>query len=181
MDAQNMLPMLNNYLFAADAAASLDETEAPALPCQVTGEWWFPDAGLLIKSTASFYGIVGLAKGGVVKVYDKARRTLAWSDGGYVARLHTGTVASTQSLRRRSAWTRASGTCAVEAEFVPLLQRVPRTGLFLAFRSFSTTLGRTQRVGYWLKNRLVRSLMRPGRAVPLRLRREVELGGDEVT
>lgn len=181
MDAQNMLPMLNNYLFATDHAASLDGGEGADLPCQTAGEWWFPDAGLLIKSTPTFYAIVGLGKGGVVKVYDKVHRTLAVSDCGYVARLSTGAVASTQSLRRRPAWTRAPGACTVEADFVPLVQRLPTTWLFLAFRGFSTTLGRAQGVGYWLKNRLVQFLMRPGRAVPLRLTRQVELGADAVT
>ena len=181
MDPQNTLPMLNNYLFATDYAASLDGREEPQLPCDMAGEWWFPDAGLLFKSTPAFYAVVGLAKGGVVKIYDKAQRALAVSDCGYVARLRTGTVASTQTLRRRPSWTRAAGGCTVEAEFVPLLRRVPTTWLFLAFRIFSTTLGRTQRVAYWLKNRLVQFLMRPPRAVPLRLTRQVELGTHTVT
>jgi hypothetical protein len=181
MDAQNALPMLNNYLFAADHAASLEGADDPGLPCEEAGEWWFPDAGLLIKSTPTFYAMVGLAKGGVLKIYDKVQRTLAVSDCGYVARLDTGTVASTQSLRRPSAWTRVPGACTVEADFVPLLQRVPRTWLFLAFRSFSTTLGRAQRIAYWLKNRLVRFLMHPGPALPLRLTRRVEFGADAVT
>jgi hypothetical protein len=181
MDAQNMLPMLNNYLFATDYAASFDGGEEAELPCEVPGEWWFPDAGLLIKSTPTFYAIVGLAKGGIVKIYDKDQRTLAVSDCGYVARLSTGTVASTQSLRRRSAWTRGPSVCTVEADFVPLLQRHPTTWLFLVFRSFSMTLGRAQRVAYWLKNRLVQFLMRPPPAVPLRLTRQVQLGTDAVT
>ena len=181
MDAQNTLPMLNNYLFATDYAASLEGAPEASLPCEVPGEWWFPDAGLLIKSTPAFYAIVGLVKGGVVKIYDKAHRTLAVSDCGYVARSSSGTVASTQSLRRHSGWTRAPGTCTVETDFVPLLQRLPTPWMFLVFRSFSTTLGRAQLVAYWLKSRLVRFLMHPPRALPLRLTRQVQLGTDAVT
>lgn len=181
MDAQNMFPMLNNYLFATDYAASLDAGEEPELPCEVPGEWWFPDAGLLIKSTPTFYAIVGLSKGGVVKVYDKVQRTLAVSDCGYVARLSNGTVASTQAFRRRPAWTRAAGVCTVESDFVPLLRRVPRTCLFLAFRMFSTTVGRAQLIAYWLKNRLVQFLMHSPSALPLHLTRQVQLGTHAVT
>lgn len=181
MDAQNTLPMLNNYLFAADHAASLEGAAGSELPCEGSGEWWFPDAGLLIKSTPTFYAVVGLAKGGVVKVYDKIHRTMAVSDCGYVARLSTGTVASTQSLRRRPAWTRAPGACTIEADFVPVRQHVPTPWLFVAFRSFSTTLGRSQHVAYWLKNRLVQALMRPRPAVPLRLTRQVLLDTHTVT
>jgi hypothetical protein len=181
MDAQNALPMLNNYLFAADSAAAGDRAEQSELPCEVTGEWWFPDAGLLIKSTPTFFAVVGLSKGGVVKVYDKVRRTLARSDCGYVARLSAGPMVSTQTLRRRPTWIRAAGSCTVEADFVPLLRRRLTTPLFLGFRVFSTTVGRAQRVGYWLKNRLVRSLMRAPAAVPLRLTRQVQLDTDTVT
>lgn len=181
MDAQNMFPMLNNYLFATDYAVSLDGVVEPELPCNVPGEWWFPDAGLLIKSTPTYYAVVGLSKGGVLKIYDKDKRTLAVSDCGYVARLSTGTVASTQTLRRRPAWTRAPGVCTVEAEFVPLLRRVPGTWLFLAFRIFSTTFGQAQLVAYWLKNRLVQFLMHPPSAMPLRLTRQVQLGTHAVT
>jgi hypothetical protein len=181
MDAQNALPMLNNYLFATDHAGSLDRGEEAGLPCETLGEWWFPDAGVLIKSTPTFYAIVGMAKGGVVKVYDKVRRTLALSDCGYVARLRGGTVATTQSLRRRQAWTRSPGTCTVETDFVPARLQLPTTGRFVLLRGFSATLGRGQRAGSWLKNRLVQFLMRPSPAIALRLTRQVELGANTVT
>ena len=175
MDPQNMFPMLNNYLFAADYAAALD-TVAPELPCATVGEWWFPDAGLLFTSTPTYYAIVGLAKGGVVRIYDRVHRTLAVSDCGYVARLRSGAVVSTQQLQRRATWNRDPGACTVEAAFVPLLRRVPATWLFVLFRAFSITFGRAQAVAYWLKNGLVQFLMRPPAAVPLRLTRRVELG-----
>lgn len=180
MDAQNMLPMLNNYLFAIDYAAALGGADEP-LPCEAVGEWWFPDAGLLFKSTPDFYAVVGLAKGGVVKVYDKVRRTLAASDCGYVARLSTGALATSQSLKRRPTWTRIPSSCTVEVDFVPLRRRVPTTWLFLAFRGFSTTLGRAQQAAYWLKNRLVQSLMPTPPALPFRLTRQVQLDTHAVT
>src|SRR5262249_19619946 len=50
MDRYNFLPMLNNYLFAADAArmnSGMHITPTP-LPCESEGEWYFPDAGLLV-------------------------------------------------------------------------------------------------------------------------------------
>ncbi len=181
MDAQNMFPMLNNYLFATDHAASLDNVKEPDLPCDVQGEWWFPDAGLLFKSTPSYFAIVGMSKGGVVKAYDKVQGTLAASDCGYVARLSDGRVASTQSLRRQPAWTRVPGVCTVAVDFVPVLQRIQRTWIFLVFRVFSTTVGRTQWVAYWLKNRLVQFLMRPASSVPMRLTRQVQLDTNVVT
>ena len=44
-----------------------------ALPCHTCGEWCFADAGLLVQSTPTLYMVVSLAKGGVLKVYDKRR------------------------------------------------------------------------------------------------------------
>jgi hypothetical protein len=181
MDAPNTLPMVNNYLFAADCITALAAGETGSLPCEEVGEWWFPEAGLLVKSTLAFYAIVGLSKGGVVKIFDKTHRTLVASDCGYVARLRSGTIASTQSLACRRTWTHGPGACTVETDFVPLVQRLPTPWLFLLFRGFSTTLGRAQPVAYWLKNRLVRFLMRRPSALPLRMTREVRLGADTVT
>jgi hypothetical protein len=181
MDPQNALPMLNNYLLAADQAIPLEGAAGVALPCETPGEWWFPDAGLLFKSTPSFYAVVGLVKGGVLKIYDKAHGTLAVSDCGYMARLGSGMVASTQSLHRRRQWTRVVGECTIEADFVRVRQRRPTPWLFMALRGFAMTVARSQRVAYWLKNRMVRALTRPGPPVPLRLTRQIRLGTDTVT
>lgn len=43
----------------------------------------FKDAGIYIKGTKSYYAIVGIKKGGVIKIFDKENRTLCFDHGGY--------------------------------------------------------------------------------------------------
>src|SRR5262245_20185732 len=83
MDRYNLLPMLNNYLFADDAAAPTEATDRVPLPCEQEGEWHFPDAGLLVRATSAYYAVIGLSKGGVIKLYDRRTGRLAASDCGY--------------------------------------------------------------------------------------------------
>ena len=99
MDRYNLLPMLNNYLFA-DAASVVAPAGRTTLPCQQEGEWHFADAGLLVRTTATYYAVIGLAKGGVVKLYDRRTGELAASDCGYWARLGDRRIVSSQSLTR---------------------------------------------------------------------------------
>ena len=181
MDLYNMFPMLNNYLLATDYAAPSSAAPEAALPCHTCGEWCFADAGLLVQSTPTLYMVVSLAKGGVLKVYDKRRGALAVSDCGYWARLGTGSIVSSQMLHRQPHWQRVDDTLTIETHFVPLNQRLPTSWLFLLFRLFSLTCGRVPQFAAWLKDRLVHILVRPRPAVPLRLRRQVHLHTDTVT
>jgi len=180
MDVYNFFPMLNNYLAAAEYAAPIDDTGG-SLPCHSEGEWFFPHAGLVVRSTPQWYAVVGLSKGGVLKVYDKACGQLAVSDCGYWARLASGQVVSTQALNRAPQWKRQPDAWSIESRFVPVNQRVQSPGLFMAFRLFSTTVGRSQTAAYWLKDQLVRALVRPRRPVPLRLIRRIGFQPDVIS
>ena len=49
MDRYNLLPMLNNYLFA-DTVSAVAPAACLPLPCEQEGEWHFRDAGLLVTA-----------------------------------------------------------------------------------------------------------------------------------
>jgi hypothetical protein len=179
MDRYNLLPMLNNYLFADVAATDAAAQSAP-LPCEQEGEWHFRDAGLLIRSTASYYAVIGLSKGGVVKLYDRRSGRPVASDCGYWARLGDRRVVSSQSLTRPPRSKVEGGRIELDAEFVQINQRVMTPWLFMAFRLFSLTWGRFQAIADRIKRILVEVLVRRRRAVPLALKRIVTLLPSEV-
>lgn len=174
MDAWNALPILNNYLFADEHQAPLGATRL-ALPCEEEGEWYFRDAGLLVKTTSHYYAVVGLSKGGVVRVYDRATSRLALSDCGYWLRLRGGRVASSQALDRASVVVRDGDASRVTVPFVEINQRVPSPVLFLGFRLFSLTVGRLRQAAYWMKQRLVQILVKRRRTLEVVLERSVSL------
>lgn len=180
MDAQNFLPLLNNYLSAAENAAKLEDIGG-GLPWAQEGEWLFPDAGLLVRSTAGYYAVLGVSKGGVLKIFQRSPGRLALSDCGYWAVLDGGVLASSQSLDRRCRWQREAGAVSVEGDFVRVNQRLLSSYLLIPFRMFSLTLGRMGWAARWLKDRLVRLLVSRRRLVPLRLIRRVRFGPGEVS
>jgi hypothetical protein len=174
MDSYNFLPMLNSYLIAEEHISPLTGS-GENLPCLSEGEWLFPDAGLYVRSTESYYAAFGLSKGGVFKLYDRSTGRLAVSDCGYWARVGGGQVASSQSLQRPSHWRRDNGDFCITTDFVMVNQRVQSPLLFILFRAFSITFGRIQAVAYLLKGLLVKVLMQRRRSVPLRLKRRIRL------
>ena len=180
MDRYNLLPMLNNYLFA-DAASVVAPAGRTTLPCQQEGEWHFADAGLLVRTTATYYAVIGLAKGGVVKLYDRRTGELAASDCGYWARLGDRRIVSSQSLTRPPRSKTEGDRLELDAEFVQINQRVMTPWLFMAFRLFSLTAGRFQTVADRIKRLLVEVLVRRRRAAPMALRRTITLGPAEVS
>ena len=182
MDQQNFLPLLNNYLFAHDAASqAVTETGSPPLPCESEGEWHFPDAGLHVRTTRTYYAVIGLSKGGVLKLYDRDSRQLVASDCGYWTRLQDAKAASSQSLSRPGAWTMTASQADIQARFVRINQPLMSPWLFQAFRAFCLTIGRFRWVAYRLKDALVHVLVRRRRALSLHLHRRITLTPDSVT
>jgi hypothetical protein len=183
MDRYNLLPMLNNYLFAdaANRAAEAPEEPAQPLPCEQDGEWYFPDAGLLVRSTASYCAVIGLSKGGVIKIYNRRRRSLVASDCGYWVKLPNGRKASNQSLARPPLASVSGNSVEIKANFVQINQRVMSPWLFAAFRVFSLTVGRSQSAAYWVKNILAYILVRRRSPVHLTLQRIIVFGPNQVS
>src|SRR5262249_11890541 len=98
IDAQNYFPCLNNLVFAYHACAERGDrvTLAPEEPSGQSEFVWFPKAGMARVRRGGFDAFVGTAKGGVIKVFDRARRKLVYSDCGYIGRLGNGRLISTQ-------------------------------------------------------------------------------------
>lgn len=177
MDAYNILPMLNNYLFAAQVLYK-EDAEHPLLPFQLEGEWEFPDAGLVVASRPRYFAVIGLSKGGVVKLFqrDAGGARLLASDCGWWASLANGTYITSQALTRQPVWRREDGTITVEAMFARINQRNMTPWLFVAFRLFCLLFGRWQAVAYRVKGVLVHVLVSRKRKAPVLLTRHIELG-----
>ncbi len=180
MDAYNFLPLLNNYLFAAEHATELPAERAP-LPFEKMGERYFADAGIFVKTTPAYHAILGLTKGGVLKVFDGATGRLHTSDCGYWAQIAKGPVISSQSLKRPAATRREDDTFTVTASFVEVNQRTQQPWQFVCFRLFTITLGRVPVIAYWVKDLLVRMLVRRRKRSPVRLTRQVRFEADKIS
>ncbi len=54
----------------------------------------FPEAGVVISGAPFYYCVIGLDKGGVLKIFDKTSRKLVFEDGGYSAELDNKQIAT---------------------------------------------------------------------------------------
>jgi hypothetical protein len=174
MDAWNMLPVLNNHLFAAEAARPL--TSPPPLPWQQPGcSRVFTRAGIGAARAGQRVLIAGLSLGGVVKLWDAASGSLVYEDCGY-ALFSTGRPFCSQAY---SLWTQEqAGEGNIHFHVVASFAAVPSMRLrpwrFLAFRTFMLTLGRLHIVARGLKQLLVALLIRRKSPHSARLQRSIE-------
>jgi hypothetical protein len=179
VDDANLAPLLSSYVVALGADVP-DGAAAPPLPWQrEPGAADFPEAGLHARVTPRHFGVVGASNGGVVKVFDRAKQALVWSDGGYVGGLGDGDVVTSQ-ITSDGAVAATPDTVTVEARFHRMPRAVPTPARFVALRLANLTVMRSLRLGNWVKRGLVRLLVTGKRPVPLILRRVVRFEPERV-
>jgi hypothetical protein len=182
VDAYNYFPFLNNLVFAYLACAAPDRVgQSPEEPSAREALVWFPQAGMARVRREGYDAYVGTAKGGVVKVFDRRRRRLVYSDCGYVGRLCNGRLISSQYDDHRRITRVSAERIAVEGVFVEFSRPTMTPWRFVAFRLFTLSLGRLPRLAVWLKAKLVKVLIYRRRAVDLRFVRTIELGESSVS
>lgn len=178
MDEYNLYPMLNNYLFAEDALRARQSKNLPVnlLPWQKEQEYVFEQAGLVVDSRSSHFAVFGLGSGGVVRVWNKRTRKLAFQNVGYAKKVGTQWL----STRALSKWTRIKNGWYVENNPVSINQMVFSPLLFLCFRSFNISLGRYPFFAKWIKRLLVRVLVSRKKTIKKTFSREIIWSADDV-
>lgn len=179
MDAYNMCPLLNNYLFTHDAVSDQVDTSVP-LPFKTPGRHIFSGAGLVVHVTDNYQAIFAPSKGGVLKIYDIKSGRLAFSDCGYWSRTKKCAVSS-QSFFLENQVDYAIDGASVRTDFVQVNQKVMSPFMFLCFRGFMITLGRQKNLARFVKNHLANTLVKKRKTVGATLQRKVIFGPSSVT
>jgi len=181
VDHYNYFPLLNNLVFAYLACADPSRVPLPAEePAAQDALLWYPEAGIARVRRAHYDAYIGTAKGGVIKVFDRRRRQLVYSDCGYVGRLHGGSLISSQHDDHRRVVQVRADRVDVGGAFVQFSRPTMTPAMFLAFRLFTLSLGRLPGLAAWLKRQLVRVLIYRKRALNIRFERSIEFGDTSV-
>lgn len=181
VDAYNYFPFLNNLVFAHLAWTAENRVPcAPELPSEDEGLLWMPKAGIARVRTERYDAYVGTRKGGVIKVFDRQKGVLAYSDCGYVGRIKGGHYCASQ-------YEDLDRTVHVEADrirvtggFAQISKPVMKPLKFMAFRAFNMTAGQVPSLAFWMKNLLVKTLIYRKKALPMSFERTIELSVDRV-
>ncbi|MCH8332084.1 MAG: hypothetical protein IH946_12060 [Bacteroidetes bacterium] len=182
MDAYNLFPVLNNYIFAYNERLERGDngSKAAALPYEGVVDNYFESAGIYVRSNEKYYSIVGVSKGGVVRIWNKVTKKLAFQSAGYVIKDGKNYLSS-QSFGA-STTTRVDDSISISAGFVKVNRKVFNPWLFGAFRIFMLTIGRFSSVAYRMKRMLVKALVnKENTNYKFKLEREVRYNLDSIT
>ncbi|MBI5320788.1 hypothetical protein [Bradyrhizobium sp.] len=174
MDAWNMFPMLNNYLFAAEAATDIQPRQLPWQAADASRV--FKRAGLALIRKADRIAAIGLATGGVVKMWDAQSNALIYEDAGYAVQEKHKWFSSQGASEWQGGEDAASFVIRVRFEGLPNARFDPWR--FLLFRVFTLTIGRWPPIARGLKQLLVSVLIRRRVRHPASLERAVRIGDD---
>ena len=182
--------MADRYLFYRVPEllqAYLDYSARPAamppLPYQRgPGTRYFPAARVYAATLPGHYVVANLAKGGVVKVFEKATGRLIVNDCGVIGKLDNGKVVTTQ-------WVDSTYECQSDNtgwQVSGHLNIVPSNKLFsplkmIIFRATLIALGWSPRLSHFMKGSIRKSLMLGNRPAPVAFRRSFRFDGEGVT
>jgi hypothetical protein len=91
LDDENLIRLATNYMIASQHVSTDEESVGVSpivLPCdlpEVIKD--FPEAGIFVRGNKRYYSIVSASKGGIIKVFDKRHKKLAYEDNGYFLRV----------------------------------------------------------------------------------------------
>ena len=143
---------------------------------------YFPKSRVFASCRGGHYVVANLAKGGVVKVFDRYRQRLVFNDGGALGRLDGGAMITTQ-------WISPDYECSAGDNGFQVsgrMQGVPSNKVFtlftnLVFRSVLLLLGWSPKFCHFLKARIRAALIQGRRSAPVTFRRRLNMEGDRVT
>ena len=181
VDMGNFAPLLSNYICALDAITQAQKKSAPALPREeekLIAD--FPKAGIYLRGTKSYYSVLGVSNGGVLKVFDKKKNEIIWDDSGYLAKLSNGSLASTQMTILDRPCTVLENKITLKSDFYAVLHSLPTPFKFLLLRILNLSLMRSLWLGNLVKNYLVKLLIDGKRPFQLSLRRAIIFEDKEI-
>jgi ubiquinone/menaquinone biosynthesis C-methylase UbiE len=143
---------------------------------------YFDGARIFVANTPDYYLVANLAKGGVVKVFDKPEGKLVLNDCGLIGKLDNDKVVTSQ-------WIDPNYKCGITNDGWKLsgsLNIVPSNKLFtplrnIIFRSALVAFGWVPQFSHLLKGNIRKTLMLGQRPVPIGFSRELQLSGAEIS
>lgn len=176
VDAGNLCPLISNYIRAYLESKKRFKPSGLKLPFEKSQvKKFFEVPRIYIKGNSNYYSIMNLAKGGLIKVFDKKERRLIWDDCGFVGETVRGDLLTTQLFNPRAeiSCLEDGGELRVKTKFFKIRSQQPSPLKFIILRLFYLTFGRNITLGNWMKKVLVKLLISGKKQFPIQLQRKV--------
>jgi hypothetical protein len=182
MDPQNIFPLVNNYIFAYKLSRLNKEKINRPLPFEKIGIKKFHKSGHIIVSTTEFQMIIGTSKGGVVALFPKKERGKpSWLDSGIAVEFKSGKKASSQGLLFGAVNKINDTNIEITSNFVGINQILMSPEKFIVFRLITFLSIVSSPFAYFLKNILVKMLIKRKKIYPLKLVRNIQWSNNKVS
>ena len=174
IDIGNLAPLMNNYLDITEYdKKKINAYHHENIPFRKKPFMKnFKDAGIVIYNGEKNYAVIGMSKGGVIKEFDKNIGTKLRDDCGYIGKLKTGEMVSTQNPSDPD-YVLNANHLQMQANFYEIKQSVPDPQKFLLLRFFNLTLGHVHWIRESAKRVLVKTLLSNSKKVKHKLVRKV--------
>lgn len=180
-DAENLPPILSNYLLSCLAALNTDNQVLPELPCETLhGLHHFTDSQITVVGTPCYYAVTNSAKGGLTLAFDKTTSTIAYQDAGYVIRQARKRWTSQLIGLGRRIETSIPNQITCTTRLAEVRQEVPTPLKFILLRVLNLTLFRSLLLGAKLRSLIIKRLITKKLIGPWRLQRSITFGADEI-
>ena len=150
------------------------------LPCRKEFSKYFPLAQLYIYSSHLFYSVVGLRKGGVIKVFNKEQGKLIYDNCGMIGELSNGKHVSTQRLDRDYKIEVNNRDIYVSGEFHLIDYRRLSTSTLMLFRLIQSFGGRYYKFSEFVKENLRKKIITRSKTVPIEFHRRISFDGEKI-
>ncbi len=156
---------------------STPEKQLPLLPFeQEPFSEYFERSRIFVSVVNNKYVIANMAKGGVIKVFDRHTEKLLLNDCGIIGELADGKVVTSQ-------WVDPTYQCSADNknwEVEGKLNVVPSNKLFtpfknIIFRAALIFLGWSPKLAHWMKGRIRKTLIMGQKKVPVAFKRRMEI------
>lgn len=135
---------------------------------------YFRDARIFIINEENYYAVVGVNKGGVLKIYSINPPKLIYSDAGLIGTLKSGEMISSQWLDNKYQAEVDGDEIEVSGNFHKVASQLPSPTKQILFRLGLLTIFRSNWASYKLKKNLMKMLIIKNETVPIKFTREVK-------
>ena len=166
---------LSHYFLHSYVSALLNykpRSNMPKLPCETKCEQYFKDAGLYVINNGNYYAILGLSKGGVLKVFSRGKEIL--NDCGYIAKTSKNKLITTNWVDRGYKIEKNGNTFIISGNFHLISQHLPTPVKHFLLRGASSIFGKR------LIPVLKRQLITRDIIVPVAFRRKVVFHSEKI-
>lgn len=161
IDAHNLVPLFNDYVWAAvERARSEERAFVTPLPAERgTLRYHFKEAGLLIDGSTQHYTVMALFKGGALLHFKDG--SLAREDASTICVKDRAPVLTSQFMDPESSVNLAADTVTIKSALRPVTRQLPSPFRFIILRCLSLTVFRSITLGN-LTKRLLAALLVTG-------------------